>query len=211
MHWVDRRQEPSGLADMRSHYTQEWVQRHQSGTGSRPPGRWRQFHGDLSRVFSGLCGYCEEQTDGDIDHFRPVSKFPELVYEWSNWILACQYCNRTKSSKWPDEGYIDPCASVESERPEHFFRFDISKGEIIPNADMPSDARRKARRMINDLDLNGQHHVNLREERRLFVEHYLDGLIEDSEEEQEFLEMITDRSFSLSSITRAMLEEHDSP
>ena len=207
MHWVDRGPEPGGLEKVRSQFTQEWVDYCQDRTGSRPTPRWRQFHEDLSRAFSGLCGYCEEYTDGDIDHFRPRSKFPSLVYEWGNWILACQYCNRTKSSKWPDEGYIDPCTSVESERPENFFGFNTSTREIVPEEGLPSGAFHKARQMINDLDLNAPHHINLRADRIFFVEHHLNTFTEDSEEEQEFLEKITARSSALSSITRKLLEE----
>jgi hypothetical protein len=61
--------------------------------------------------------------------------------------------------------------------------------------------------MITDLDLNGSYHIRKREERLYLIESRLDGLIEDSEEEQEFLERITARNFSLSSIIRKMLQE----
>ena len=38
-----------------------------------------------------MCGYCEEETAGEIDHFRPVSKCPSLVYEWIQLGLRLPY------------------------------------------------------------------------------------------------------------------------
>ena len=207
MHWVDRGPEPDGLEDVRSQFAQPWLEHYRHRTGSRPTPRWGQFSGDLSRAFNGLCGYCEEVTKGEVDHFRPTSRFPNLVYEWSNWIFACHSCNQIKSNKWPSDGYIDPCANHESERPESFFDFDIASKRLIPRAGMLSESHEKACQMIRDLGLNGSYHIRQREERALFIESHLDVLVEDSEEEQEFLERVTARDFSLSSFTRRVLEE----
>ncbi len=207
MHWVDRGPEPSGLEAVSSRFTQEWVERYQGGEGSRPNPRWQQFHSDLSGVFSGLCGYCEEAGKGEIDHFKPVSKFPQLVYEWSNWVFACSSCNRSKSDKWPDDGYINPCSEDESEWPERFFDFDIETRELIPKANISDERRLKALQMIDNLNLNAPHHIKLREERLFLIEHEMEGLIENPEREQQFLDRITDRSFTLSSIARALLTE----
>ena len=208
MHWVDRGEEPSRLEAIRLQFTPGWVRYYPDRSGNRPTDtRWQDFRNDLSRVFYGLCAYCEEEDKGEVDHFRPVSKCPNLVYEWTNWVFACHNCNQSKSNKWPDAGYIDPCASIESERPEHFFDFDTSTGELIPITDLSEDASNRAVQMINDLSLNAPHHINRREERILFVGHRLGEVIENSEEEQEFLEKITSRDFALSSFNRALLEE----
>ena len=129
MHWVDRGEEPIGLKDVRRRFTSEWVDRHRSGTGNRPTPRWGEFREELGSKFHDLCGYCEEITPGEIDHFKPLSKFPDLVYEWSNWIFACNTCNsRFKKHKWPEQGFVDPCAEALSERPERFFDFDLMTG-----------------------------------------------------------------------------------
>lgn len=144
---------------------------------------------------------------GEIDHFRPTSKFPHLVYEWSNWIFACHTCNHNKSAKWPNGGYINPCADDESEQPECFFDFNIESKRLIPRKGISSENVARACQMVTDLDLNGSYHIRKREERLYLIESRLDGLIEDSEEEQEFLERITARNFSLSSIIRKMLQE----
>ena len=207
MHWVDRGEEPPKLENVRSQYTQGWVERHQRQTGSWPTPRWRPFHEDLCKVFYGLCGYCEEVDKGEVDHFKPASKFPLLVYEWSNWIFACHNCNQSKSSKWPTGGFVDPCAHDESRRPEQFFEFHTESKRLVPRTNLPSEDRDKAFQMIEDLHLNAWHHITEREERLYFIEHHLDGLVEDSDAELEFLERIASRSSALSSITRKALEE----
>ena len=206
MHWVDRGAEPSGLEAVRLQYTQEWIERNR---GRRPTPRWQQFHSDLCRAFSGLCGYCEEIDKGEIDHFKPTSKFPALVYEWSNWIFSCHTCNQKKSNKWPAGGYVDPCAASESERPENFFDFNTLSKKLIPNPNTSPENQAKADGMIKDLGLNDPHHIKARAEKLYHIEHHLARLTEDSDEETEFLATITDRSFPLSSIARKLLEERD--
>ena len=85
MHWVDRGPEPDGLAAVRLGRTNGWVAHYQNGVYNRPnDSEWRRFSDKLSEAFSGICGYCEERTAGEVDHFRPISRFPSLVYEWSN-------------------------------------------------------------------------------------------------------------------------------
>lgn len=206
MHWVNRGPEPPGLESVRRQFTQEWVEHYQSGMGRRPSPRWAPFRPALSSVFSGLCGYCEEITRGEIDHFRPVSRFPALVYQWSNWILACHDCNHAKSNKWPEDGYIDPCAAVASERPDQFFDFDTETGYLLPKTGLPPAASAQARRMIDDVQLNAPHHIMRRSSWARHVNNHLKVLIQDSDEEREFVERIADRSCALSSLNRAILE-----
>lgn len=39
------------------------------------------------------CCYCEDAMGTDVEHFRPKSLFPELAFEWKNYLLACSACN----------------------------------------------------------------------------------------------------------------------
>ena len=160
-------------------------------------------------MFSELCGYCEEETAGEIDHFRPVSKFPSLVYEWSNLVFACPTCNKEKSNKWPLEGYIDPCAGEESERPEQFFSFHTGTGELMPKSGLSDGQKKRAHQMIGDIKLNASYHLKKR--RRLLIElaYYLDGQAGDSDD-GEYLSEKVDRASALSSLARALLEERGS-
>ena len=163
MHWIDRGNEPSGLKEIRRRYTPRWIVHYRNGVGSRPTdSRWRDFHDDLKQIFGGICGYCEEICKGEVDHLRPKTRFPQLVYEWSNWILACHDCNHAKGNKWPEGGYVDPCAVSESCRPETYFTFDTKTGEIIPLGNLEPKRFERAATMIDDLNLNSEHHLKNR-------------------------------------------------
>lgn len=163
MHWVDRGPEPEGLEAIRKKFTAGWTRRYPDGQGSPPNDtRWRDFREMLRRIFGDLCGYCEERTKGEVDHFRPVSRFPEQVYQWSNWIFSCPTCNRTKWAKWPVLGYVDPCADSKEERPEAYFTFDTLNGMIRPRAGLSPERHARAATMIRELALNGYHHMRNR-------------------------------------------------
>ena len=209
MHWVDRGPEPGGLGHIRRAYTPRWVQYYRSGVGSKPTdSRWREFHVDLRTHFYGLCGYCECSCKGEVDHFRPKSRFPESVYEWSNWIFACHDCNQAKGDKWPVVGYVDPCTVSESSRPETYFTFDTKTGEIVPLKGLDSDSWDKAQGMIDDLRLNGRHHL----EKRVALLYVMKETIPDDPREETLVSsrlrrILTMRSYELSSLARAWLVE----
>ena len=176
MHWIDRGPEPDGIAQVRAQYTQSWVQYYRHRVGRRPSDAyWRDFHEDMERVFYGLCAYCEEICKGEVDHFRPKSRFPELVYDWSNWLFACHDCNQAKDATWPAGGYVDPCAHSESSHPEHYFEFDVLTAEILPQEGLSQGCRNRAKKTIIDLRLNGRHHLKKRLAWLLFLSKGLAG------------------------------------
>ena len=163
MHWVDRGPEPSRLEAIRGRYTPRWIDFYENGIGNRPTdARWRSFREDLGQRFHLKCGYCESISRGQVDHFRPKSVFPALVYEWSNWIFSCGDCNQAKSDKWPEEGYVDPCSASGSCRPESYFTFNTKTGEIRPLDDLEQARYEKAVKTIDDLNLNGEQHMKRR-------------------------------------------------
>ena len=209
MHWVDRGPEPSGLETIRVRYTPRWIEHYSNGVGSRPTdSRWGDFHHHLRQVFEGICGYCEEICEGEVDHFRPKSRFPALVYEWPNWVFACHDCNQAKWNKWPEEGYVDPCTESESLRPEAYFTFDTKTGEVIPLSDLSPERFEKAATMIHDLKLNGRHHL---ETRSAMLKQLELTFPIDSREETPFIRrlrrILTSRTSGLSSLARTWLME----
>ena len=209
MHWVDRGREPESLSDIRERYTPRWVEHYRNKTGSRPSdSRWRDFHSALSVAFSGLCGYCEENTKGEIDHFRPKSKFPNLVYEWSNWVFACKDCNRTKLDQWPAGGYVNPCAKTLPARPEAFFAFDTSSGEILPKGGLTPQRRRKALQTIRDLGMNDAHHLRNRLRIIVLVTEIIRYMPHNYDAVLARLRQIIARDKPLYSIARTLLNEH---
>lgn len=209
MHWVDRGQEPERLAEIRARYTPGWIRFYRSEAGSKPSdSRWREFSDDLANAFHGLCAYCEERCRGEVDHFRPKSRDPELAYAWSNWLFACHDCNHAKLDKWPSLGYVDPCARTRGARPERFFSFDLLTGEILPKEGLSPSRRRKAQDTIDDLRLNERHHLKNRREWL----HLISAIIPDDPAEMTAdLEVdrahFCSRSTPYSSITRRWLSE----
>ena len=165
MRWVDRGPEPSGVVGYALQFTQGWVDYFQNAVGGRPADSyWREFRPTLGSPTNNICWYCERQCDvgaesaglaPTVDRFRPLSRCPQLAYAWSNWIFSCQRCNgENKKDKWPESGYVDPCAIDITERPEQYFDYDADTGEIVPKNSLSGTARWKASNTINDLGLN---------------------------------------------------------
>ena len=165
MRWIDRGPEPDQVGMYAREYTQGWVRYFQDRVGSRPEDSyWREFRSRLGERSGGMCWYCERRCDpaaevGDpaatLDHFRPLSSFPSLAYDWSNWIFSCRRCNEDyKQNRWPDNGYVDPAASDERERPERHFDYDVRTHDVIPRDDLVGDERQRALDTIDDLGLN---------------------------------------------------------
>ena len=210
MHWVDRGTEPALLANIRAHYTPRWVQWYRHGVGSRPTdSHWRQFHPDLKRLFTGLCAYCEEATKGEVDHFRPKGRFPRLVYSWSNWLFACHECNQAKSGAWPAGGYVDPCSKSGLGGPDSYFLFDTGTGIISPSQALNHYHRLKVERTIDDLGLNGFHHLKKRIHSLVLFSALLQADPSVSlSSTKEILQRVASRGFECSSIVSAWLSEH---
>ncbi len=207
MHTVQRGPEPPALGSVRRRYTPRWVKYYRDGHGTKPSdSKWRDFHENVSNTFSSLCGYCEERCIGEVDHFRPKSKFPERVYKWDNWVLACHTCNSKKSKHWPSGGFVDPCAKSRGARPELYFDFDTKTGEILPKSGLTAARGRKANRMINDLELNVFYHLKNRVHWLRLISVALKAV--NSTDNEEMIEFVALRETELSSFTRAWLQQH---
>lgn len=209
MHWVDRGPEPVRLPPVRERHTPGWVRFYAGGEGERPTDHaWQTFRDDLKSVFHGLCAYCEQVDPGEVEHFRPKSRFPEKVYVWSNWLFSCHSCNQAKREKWPDEGYIDPCATISYDRPEHYFEFFIHGGRIIARPGLSCQEKSAARRMIEDLKLNEWYQVK---ERKNWIDTL--EILPKPLTDQLLVEVqnLAKRSKPLSSITRVWLAQRGYP
>lgn len=210
MHWINRGPEPTDLAAIRVRYTPGWVARYRDNPRAKPPSDncWQGFRNDLQAAFSGLCGYCEELCPGEIDHFQPKRRFPELVYAWSNWILSCSRCNRLKGDKWPTSGYVNPCAKSKPARPENFFTFDTTTGEIIPKSGLTRSRYAKAQIMIENLGLNEGFHL---EKRLQWLWAISEILRTNLDIQDSTLSKLVARDTELSSLARVFLAEQGYP
>ena len=210
MHRIDRGPEPAGLSAISAQYTPRWVAHYRNNEGAKPPSdkRWLDFRNDLRSAFGGLCGYCEELCNGETDHFRPKSRFPELVYEWSNWILACHDCNHAKGNKWPAGGYVNPCAKSKSAHPENILDFDLSSGLIKPKDGLSPARRRKAQQTIDNLNLNNVIHQRRRFSKSASISRILSRGLQDNSTFDDWLKLQAVRSEELSSVARAVMEQY---
>ena len=213
MHWVDRGPEPGRLEQVRDHYTPGWIAHYRQRVGGRPPDkRWRDFHGNLSQVFNSLCGYCEEFDKGEVDHFRPKKLFPELVYQWANWVFACHTCNQLKSEKWPSQGYIDPCDEFLLPPIETCFEFDLVTGRIQAKPDLPVLENSKAQALIDDLRLNAFHHLQRRRALVALLQVVLQESLDLHSPTMDNVRLLrTERTAELSSLARAWFDAQELP
>ncbi|OWY23739.1 TIGR02646 family protein [Sphingobacteriales bacterium UPWRP_1] len=91
----------------------------------------------LIKMFHGKCAFCEsyiENVDyGDIEHFKPKSKFPELAVTWSNLLLSCKKCNGAgqKGDNWPEPSEGGPLINPCEENPEDFFEFEFDEKTLM--------------------------------------------------------------------------------
>jgi uncharacterized protein (TIGR02646 family) len=208
MHWVNRGLEPSGLKQIRNAYTIRWVKYYRNNTAKKPNDKlWQKFHPIVSKRFSSLCAFCEAETKGEVDHFRPKARFPELVYSWSNWILACHDCNNPKNVFWPRFGFVNPCAEKQNERPEIHFQFDLVTGEMLPNASLNPQCKRRALDTIGKLKLNGFHQLKRRTKWIVAFTFAIDEGIQNPNKLRPFLKTMTSRKTALSSLSRAILKQ----
>ena len=210
MHHVDRGPEPIDLAPIRAQHTQRWIRFHRDGLGTKPSdSHWRRFAERLEKVFWGLCAFCEECCKGEVEHFLPKSLYPHFVYYWSNWLFSCHDCNNSKGKKWPELGYVDPCAFSKLSRPEVLFYFDTTTGEILPRDDLNPLERQKAEDTIYDLGLNDRHHLQKRTDWLGFVS----GLFQSApgnltETEEKDCKYFSSHAAPFSSIVKTWLSDH---
>ncbi len=107
-----------------------------------------EFRVELQRIFNYKCCYCETAfVKGEIEHFRPQSKYSWLKNDWENLLLSCTDCNRHKSNKFDIcgtpategdsfkicESKEKPCmVNPVTENPEPMLTFD-NEGKIFHN------------------------------------------------------------------------------
>lgn len=94
-------------------------------------------HEDIKNALIDMCHskcvYCESKlthiTYGDIEHFKPKSKYPEKSVEWRNLLLSCEVCNRTFKRDIDNEQLINPS----DDEPNDHFHFDFDTSTKLAN------------------------------------------------------------------------------
>jgi hypothetical protein len=132
---------------------------------------YRRYKPLLREDFEHRCAYCLLHEGGEIgggfqnfhiDHFRPRSKFGDLISIYSNLYYACRWCNGAKSETWPSTqeeqlgfGFVDPC--VEDLYAKHA-RLDPSTGRLEPTS-------KPGKYTIREIQLNRRKFNELRKSR----------------------------------------------
>ena len=204
MRWIDRGQEPTRVAGYDKRYTKRWIDYQDSKDQTGRPSlaepqdhEWSYFGDTLGKQSGNNCWYCERQCQPvggwtpTVDHFRPRSLFPELTYQWSNWVFSCRRCNvENKQDKWSDTEYVDPCAIDITNRPEHYFDYESETGRMIAKDGLSESAHQRAWNTIDDLGLSKTDLVNPRfTSIKRFIEELLEELLDYSPDtRQSFIE-----------------------
>ncbi|MBI3057792.1 MAG: HNH endonuclease [Deltaproteobacteria bacterium] len=132
---------------------------------------YQDYRPYLRRDFLRHCAYCtghEDEMGGEehyeIDHYRPMSKFPKLTNKYSNLYYSCHGCNKrgAKGNNWPSKylyrrgfRFFDPV--VENAYQLHMR--DTSSGHLIKKTNVGNYS-------IRILRLNRQGLLTLRGGRR---------------------------------------------
>jgi uncharacterized protein (TIGR02646 family) len=82
----------------------------------------------LEMIFHKKCAFCESNTkvgsQYDTEHFRPKKTYYWLAYEWSNFLLSCQRCNREyKLGRFPIEKTVAEAPRVDFEDADSVLAF----------------------------------------------------------------------------------------
>ena len=129
---VERTEEPEILRNNK----EEWLNQLRCATSKsekeRISKKYRhsQIKQALIDMLNDKCAYCESKIThieyGHIEHFRPKSKYEELTFEWTNFLLGCSICNINKLDNFPLENEDGPIINPCEDDPNNHFQFDYS-------------------------------------------------------------------------------------
>ena len=122
---------------------------------------------------SQLCGYTEiyinEVKDGDIDHYRKRSIFPQLTFDWNNLIVAIKdsdFGANYKDNKYRiKENDYDNIFNPVTDNVENYFEY-TTWGKVTAKATISEADTQKADRTIEVFNLN---HKSLTDRRKNLI------------------------------------------
>ncbi len=89
----------------------------------------------LEQSSNGKCAFCEcipsEGGNVEIEHFKPKSIYPNLTFEWLNFLPSCRKCNGAKDNH--DTG-LEPIINPYDIDPKGIFYFDDIEIKAIDGA-----------------------------------------------------------------------------
>jgi len=84
---------------------------------AKPTALFRRVRAKLAEMSGDLvrCSYCEDSCADEVEHIKPKSFYPEVVYDWDNYLFACGPCNGRKLNQYPLL-VAGVCTSLQAER-----------------------------------------------------------------------------------------------
>lgn len=136
MEFIHRSEEPEYLANNKEEWTKSWVDFYKKKKDidgvlirDRKPSDNHWTKAEIRELlisdFKNNCGYCgssrptprrdndkENAPRGHVDHYRAKAIYPELTYDWNNYIWSCESCNVEKGEfDNPHAPILNPCES----------------------------------------------------------------------------------------------------
>lgn len=109
----------------------------------------------LALATGGKCSYCESNDLSDVDHFYPLSAYPERSFKWCNFVGACAICNRRKSDQFREDPNGPVLLDPFEDELQSFFGFSPETGKLIPLGDKQTRSYQRALYTEKVLNLKG--------------------------------------------------------
>ena len=98
--------------------------------------RWKPAKEQLLAETNGKCAYCEAPTSvvafGDVEHYRPKSRYWWLAYCYDNYLVSCQICNqRFKKDDFPIQNRKMRAPVIRRDTTDNFIA--AKAGQIAPD------------------------------------------------------------------------------
>ena len=157
MHKVIRNEAPISLIEYNKEYLKDKSYKYNWENFSNRKAKQDTLQ-NLKQMYNGCCAYCEGFVESvaylEIEHFRPKSIFPRLMFEYNNLHYSCPICNKNKADKW-EEWFISPT----DDEPEEHIRFngymaepiDLRGSEMIKMLGLNIRAKQSREELYNDM------------------------------------------------------------
>lgn len=137
------------------------------GSARRLYGHWTDARDDLIEMLGSYCSYCERRTSlPHVEHKEPknLAQYEHRALDWSNFLLACEYCNPLKTDK---DVRARPVLFPDEKNTAWAFEY-LPSGFVRINPDLTDPADRKIAEDTKEwlLQLNRVHDTNGNVDRR---------------------------------------------
>lgn len=152
----------------------------------------------LKAMFKKKCAFCESHIThidyGQIEHFKPKSKYPDLCFEWNNFLISCPICNgkSNKGDKFPLEQEGGPFINPVDENPDDFLKFEFDE---ITKTFLIFPKNNRAVTTIKELGLNRDDLVENRTIELSKIIYVLDSVLGKNQDDvlEEFINLFSEK------------------